>query len=85
MEQLFRNDDPTSKFETLLRPRKRLDMIQLQDLSLKHTIKQETKKFGKTINSTKENENIADGDCNSDKYSDNELCECEEPEDVNII
>ncbi|KAF2888148.1 hypothetical protein ILUMI_18024 [Ignelater luminosus] len=86
MEQRYRNNNSTSKFETLLLSRKRLNEIQLHEPLLKHAIKQKKlKKFEKAINPTKENEHIADKDCDSDKDIDNELCECKELKNVNIV
>ncbi|KAK4873209.1 hypothetical protein RN001_015238 [Aquatica leii] len=42
-EVLYRNDDETKRFETLLKPRKRLDQVQIPELPIGHKIK--TKKL----------------------------------------
>lgn len=39
-EVLYRSDDPAKKFQTLLKPRKRLDQIELPEVPLGHEIQQ---------------------------------------------
>ncbi|KAK4879514.1 hypothetical protein RN001_007660 [Aquatica leii] len=48
-EVLYRNDDETKRFETLLKPRKRLDQVQIPELPIGHKIKTKLESLKKLL------------------------------------